>query len=547
MIEMCFKKLKIKNLFVATALINLFNFCALPSSPTGGPRDTTAPKVVDVVPKIGKTNFSNQEQVKITFDEYVKIDNPSNILITPFVNKEDVRVVAKKNIVTISFKKPLASNTTYQVNFSNAIKDVNESNPIGDFTYIFSTGEKLDSLKLTGQLNLIGMDKIPANTYVLLYDIEDTSGFTSGKPLYFSKITNNGMFSFNHMRSDSFRVFALSDKNNNLFFDLPTEEIGFIKEPVFINRTTAPLEIPLFVPHEANYRIVDYDGKISDNRISLTLNKNVYSAEQILVESMDGFSRPIVYDFNYLKEIDVFFGETLDSVSRVDLKITVGENVIDTISVFKHETTEGLAFLKPTLKNDKLLKIDTLYALFKAPVEYIVEENVFVVDLNSGDSIVPLQIFTEYENNVGFFSEHSSFSDAGIKRIVFLDSFAHTSTKETNDSVNLEFTIEEPTLRGNLKLTYVLTDTLSNYIVNVYSSDYQYNKYHYIEKDFNFFIEYKNMRPGAYKVKIIKDKNKNRLWDSGSINGYKFPEEIYIHDKTFTIRPNWETEEEIRF
>ena len=125
--------------------------CANIVSPAGGPKDDKSPVVLEAMPANNSTNFKGKT-IHITFDEFVTLNNPSNnVLISPPMNKKPTFRTSGKTLI-IKFEEPLRANTTYSINFGDAIKDLHEGNVFKGYTYNFSTGDKIDSLSIKGKV-----------------------------------------------------------------------------------------------------------------------------------------------------------------------------------------------------------------------------------------------------------------------------------------------------------------------------------------------------------------------------------------------------------
>ena len=224
---------KVKYLVFCLALLLtafLAQRCANAVAPTGGPQDTTPPKVVEAMPKNHSVNF-NGKRIEITFDEYITLENANqNVMFSPPLGeKPDIKL--KNKTVVIKLKEALAANTTYTINFGSAIKDLHEGNPFKDYVYSFSTGDHIDTLCIAGKV-INAEDKKPVEgVYVSLYaadrDNLDSLPMTT-IPDYLTKTDKEGKFSLNGLADKKYLVFALKDANANLYFDLPNEEVAFL-------------------------------------------------------------------------------------------------------------------------------------------------------------------------------------------------------------------------------------------------------------------------------------------------------------------------------
>ena len=206
--------------------------CAKIVTPTGGPKDTTAPKVLKTEPADGSVHFDSKQQIKLHFDEYITLNNPTdNVLISPPMSKAPDFSIKGKTLV-IKFKDTLRENTTYNMVFSDCIKDYHEGNPLNYFHYSFSTGDSLDDYMIRGNL-LDAKTLAPAKDfYVLLYKGDADSLPLTTLPDYVTKSLSDGSFLLKNITKGDYKIFAVKDINANFRYDLPNEEIAFLEESV---------------------------------------------------------------------------------------------------------------------------------------------------------------------------------------------------------------------------------------------------------------------------------------------------------------------------
>ena len=207
--------------------------CAKVSSPTGGPRDITPPKVLKITPPDGTTLFSSGT-VTVTFDEYFileKIDDKF-MVSPPTEEKPEIKIKGKELI--ISLKGKLKDSTTYTFYFQDAIRDNNERNPIPNFQYVLSTGTYVDSLSVTG--NAFVSDNLePASGYLvgLFSNLSDTAVFTT-LPDYITISDASGNFRINNVKPGIFNLSAFEDKNGDKKYTFPEESFGYLSSTVEI-------------------------------------------------------------------------------------------------------------------------------------------------------------------------------------------------------------------------------------------------------------------------------------------------------------------------
>lgn len=282
-----------KNIFilltVGVFLTSLLTNCAREAAPTGGLRDTIAPRIVFAEPGMNELRFKEQG-FQIEFNEYVKGDKIADALVVspPLKVKPAVKVRGKKLIV--SFKEEeLAENTTYIFNFGDAIKDLNEGNVYPNLTYVFSTGDVIDSLELSGKVIDSKLGLPAKNVSVFLSrNLSDTSAINI-LPSYVTKTDEEGNFRLSNLKADTFALVALHDLNGNFLYDPEMESIAFSSKNV----------IPLIKANEQ---------KISDSLAIDSVNLDTIVQSKLNQAFKDKDSSHVIYLFKessskqYLKE-----------------------------------------------------------------------------------------------------------------------------------------------------------------------------------------------------------------------------------------------------
>jgi hypothetical protein len=216
--------------------------CAQIGSISGGNKDTIAPVLVAANPKIPAVNITGKS-ITLTFNEYVEVaDAQNNLLVSPYPQKAP-EISYKLKTVSIKLKDTLLPNTTYALNFGNAIRDVNEGNPLMNFTYVFSTGSSIDSLTFSGKVQLAETGQIDSTINVLLYRNANDSSVQQKKPQYMAKLNGDGSFKFINLPAGTFSVYALKDGDGSKTYNSKTEIFAFADAPVVISDSTTPVQL----------------------------------------------------------------------------------------------------------------------------------------------------------------------------------------------------------------------------------------------------------------------------------------------------------------
>lgn len=210
-----------------TAAAMLFALsCAKISAPTGGPKDTDPPVILKSLPENGSVNFTGKT-FAVTFDEFVVLDRITEkfMVSPPLATKPEVKLKGKSLIV--NWEDELADSTTYTFYFQDAIRDNNENNPIPNYQYVFSTGQFLDSLSLTGNVfNASDLEIVEDITVIMYSNLSDTAPRTV-LPAYISRPDPSGGFLISNIKPGRYRLFALKDLNGNTRYDLDDEVFAF--------------------------------------------------------------------------------------------------------------------------------------------------------------------------------------------------------------------------------------------------------------------------------------------------------------------------------
>ena len=191
--------------------------CASIGNPDGGRYDETPPKVLVSYPADKATN-SNKKKISISFDEYIKLENASEKVVVspPQIETPNIRADGKR--VRIDLYDTLQANTTYTIDFSDAIEDNNEGNPMGNYTYSFSTGDEIDTMEVAGTvLNAEDLEPIKG-IMVGLYPADTNFNDTILKSTPFKRVSRtngSGKFSIKGAKPGKYHVFALKDADGD--------------------------------------------------------------------------------------------------------------------------------------------------------------------------------------------------------------------------------------------------------------------------------------------------------------------------------------------
>lgn len=213
-------------ILIATIITLVAVGCARMGEPDGGPYDETPPQLTSTTPTSLSTT-SNRQRIVLEFNENIRLDNASEKVIVSPPQMEMPEIVASGKRITVTLIDSLIPNATYTIDFSDAIVDNNEGNPLGDYAFTFATGDSIDSMQVSGYvLNAANLEPIKG-IYVGAYSDLSDSAFRTKPMERVSRTDASGHFSIKGLNTGQYRVYALQDQNQNYRFDQKSEQLAF--------------------------------------------------------------------------------------------------------------------------------------------------------------------------------------------------------------------------------------------------------------------------------------------------------------------------------
>ena len=281
--------MKIKNLFYIPAVLLLAYIisitgtgCAQIGAPTGGPRDSLAPVLVTASPKLLATNFTGNK-ITLIFDEYINVlEVQKNVLVSPYPKTFPI-IDFKLKSVTIKLKDTLLENTTYAINFGNAIVDNNEGNPFKEFTYVFSTGKMIDSLKLSGTVLMAETGKPDSTLQALLYRNGNDSSVEKRKPDYIAKINSDGRFTFTNLSNGRYKIYALKDGDGGKTYNSKIESFAFANADIIVSAKNDSVHLFAYEEEKEKKKLPSPTARTAaDKKFKYTTSVNKTTPQELL-------------------------------------------------------------------------------------------------------------------------------------------------------------------------------------------------------------------------------------------------------------------------
>lgn len=525
---------------VLVVISNLFiSSCASVQSPTGGPKDTIQPVIVKETPKNLSRNF-NVQKIEIEFDEFIKLSNEfTEISVSPSMDIPPV-YKAKKEKLTINFEEALLENTTYTINFGKAILDVNEGNVLKNYSYVFSTGNEIDSLSISGRvINSLTKQKIKDVT-VFILPLSQDSLFGKKKPNFFTTTDTAGNFKLSNLREDNYKIYALNEQGGgDRIYNGKLEEIAFLKNPIKLNKDTNNIVLSLFKEIPAKFDVIDRKIE-NDGRISLVFNKPIIEPSVDISEPISLNSLKTVEFSNSRDSARIWLPElTFDSINVV---LSSSKIALDTVTLRrnKKDTYSEILGISDNIRNGKLKPGSDLLLRFTSPIKSFNDKIISILE----DSI-PIKNYILLEEKKLQRTYTVKYPWKLNKQYsIKLDNNAFEDISGKKSKLyNRRFELDVEDNYGSISINVTVPDTSKNYIIQWLSDDNKVLKEDNLSK--NQVLNYSRYSTGKYKIRVIYDFNKNKEWDTGNLLKGIQAEETWTFDKILTLRPNWDLEETI--
>ena len=283
--------MKFRNSAIFFVVALLFAACASIGTPDGGPYDEEPPVLVKSSPVLNATGVK-VAKISLEFDENIKLDNAFEKVVVspPQMQMPEIKYSGKK--VTVELIDSLRPNTTYSIDFGDAIVDNNEGNPFENFAYVFSTGEQVDTLAISGTV-LNAEDLEPIKGMVVgLHSCLDDSAFTKMPFERVSRTDSRGRFTIKGISPGKYRVYALSDANQNYLFDQKSEAVAYLTDII------EPYTVPA-VRHDTIWRdsvtidtihCINYTRYMPDNLMLRAFKEN-FTSQYLVKRNRDNHNK----------------------------------------------------------------------------------------------------------------------------------------------------------------------------------------------------------------------------------------------------------------
>lgn len=497
----------LKQLFALCCALTAFA-CANRGMPQGGEKDIDPPIIIRTIPENFTTNFKGNE-IRIFFDEYVKLKNlQKQLIVSPPMepNPTILPMGAASKYITIKITDTLESNTTYAINFGNSIVDNNEENPYPYYRYVFSTGSYIDSLSVSGIV--IDAEKRLTDKFVsvMLYEVDTAytdSIIYKKKPKYITNTLDSATtFKIENIKAGTYKLIALKEETSNFTFQQKTDKIGFVEQ--FINVPTDSLYTVKLFKEVNDFKMIR-PKQIAEQRIMFGFEGDPEGVDIKILDTVpDGFEYKISRD----KKTDSLYYWYKPKLERDSTRFVVTKNTYrDTL---KHRFTKT--------DKDSLVVTGNPNGLLDFEKKFTVEGSIPLVSLDQSlvriinrDSVdVPFSItFNEANHNYIFNFEKEEMQRYKVQ---ILPEAVKDFYGNTNDTLNFQLNTKQKSDYGNIRVN--LVNAKFPLIVQLVDDkdEVKYERY----ADTNNFVDFFDVQPRQYYLRVIYDSNGNGIYDSGN-------------------------------
>ncbi len=522
-------------------------------SPPGGEVDLTAPYIVDSYPENGSTNF-NEQTIEFTFSEYVKKQNINDaFFISPLIEGLPEFSWTSKT-VSIEFPDSLQKNTTYSVIIGTEIADFNNNNNmLQPYVLTFSTGNKLDSGKISGKV----YSKKADGTLIFAYKTEnDTLNIYKNKPNYISQINAKGIFELNGLSDGEYLLFAVKDEFKDLVYNIGDDQIGIPKSKAFLDTalkslsgfdyflvledTLAP-NVQAVTMTDKNHIVVEFSEPIDSSLIDVN-NFFIFDSSTVKKHNFDYWFKPNKNKQEYVLALN-------DSLIKDNNLFLIINNIFDKKgNELKSQTIDFVVSEKPDTNAIDLSRIETPYE--KSLIDYLSPK--FTIYFTDGfdttlstnsismltkDSIeIPFSI--RYINNAALeikvdteLKPKTNYS-ISLKMKHFVDLAGNkvdtVISKRLVTVSDLDFSGVSGLVKSELSNVKVVLQDVNNRDTPTQTS---------VSKSYQFNFD--RIMPGEYLIWAYVDKDSNNSYTFGKVDPLEFAEEFSFYPDTLNLRARW--------
>ncbi|MBQ6688360.1 MAG: Ig-like domain-containing protein [Bacteroidales bacterium] len=537
--------------------------------PSGGPKDTIPPLITELNPVQGMTMVPRHKtRLELEFNEYVVVKDPKSLYLSPPQEKTPLHKIKGKSVI-VYFEEDLDSNKTYTLDVTNAIADNNEGNMFPGYTLVFSTGEKIDSMMLTGVVQDCNTLQPIKGATVMLYKDQADSAVFLRRPDAAIKTDDWGFFCLRNIQDTIYRMYAVFDENNNNKYDPETEKIAFLDtliRPMTVVADSLPelhkfdmkdtlnclarktnVEMNMFREKPSKQLIVNKE-RIGERTAYITFMAPYAQIDSLWIRGVP--SDKIITQFNLVKDsLEIWVNDPKPQPDTFYLYVNYMKT--DTLGLL-NSFTEEIRLSKPkkasagksSMKNIKKEDTTAVFKVEAAPET--IEQDGFIVEFtyplveDGFDSLTfrylnPKQ--QEFKEKYTVTQDSLNLRKYVIRPMVemlpgyeYFLKFPHRKFKDINGFYNdsSEVKVSLPNDDKLSSISLILSNVANKYIVDLLNEKRdKVLRTFVIDKDTTLLFPY--IKAGKYSIRITEDLNRNGLVDTGILLEHKQPEKVRFY------------------
>jgi hypothetical protein len=462
--------------------------CANIIPPTGGPRDTLPPVLINADP-VDFSKHINLNKFVFKFDEYIDSKDIRTELVVNPVPKVEPLTDGHLQNVTVKLKDTLLPNTTYTLNFYKGIKDVNEGNILRNFTYVFSTGDHIDSGQFSGNVLIALTGKPDSSLVVVLHKKLEDSAVFKDRPRYLTRVDSTGRFLFHHIEPGRYAVYAMKDEGGSHKYLSKSQLFAFADAPVNVTVASGPITLYAY-------------SEVAETKSASKTGTNGSSGG-----TGTGGNNNQTKPSKKSKEKD----------KRLELLTNTTNGVFDILDTFRITFATGLKEFDSTL--------------------------IRFTDENFRDISLKQYRWVRDTTNKNFYLAYSWPLDTKFNLILAKAFAVDSAGRRLLKDDTIAFRTKKDIEYGEIRVRVFNLDLTRRPVLLFYVSDqlkysYPFGKQKEVRKVL--------FKPGDYELRILYDTNGNGKWDTGEFFGkHRQPEKVVTVMKKFTVKANWDNDRDI--
>lgn len=546
--------------------------------PTGGPKDTIPPEITEIYPALGQVNVPvHKTKLELEFNEYVVVKDPKSLYLSPPLEKSPLHKIKGKSVI-VYFEGDLDSNKTYTLDVTNAIADNNEGNMFPGYTLVFSTGDRIDSMVVTGLVQDCNTLMPLKGATVMLYKDHADSALFLKRPDAAVKTDEWGFFCLRNIQDTVYRMYAIMDENNNNIYEAENEKVAFIDtliRPIVMVSDSLPelmkydmkdtlnclarkteYELNIFREKPSKQMIVNKE-RIGERTAYITFMAPYAQIDSIWIKGVP--QDKLITQFNIVQDsLEIWVNDPKPQPDTLFLNVKYMKT--DTLGLL-NSFTEEIKLTKPRKSvaakaSRKDIKKEDTTAVFTMDAKpENIEQYGFVMEFkyplveSAFDSLIFRSVNPRQQEAIGKYTVTQD--SLNLRKYVIMPSeklqqgyeyflkIPHRKFRDINGFYNdsSEVKVSLPSDDKLSSLTIKLSGVNNKYIIDLLNEKRDKTLRSYIiTGDTSLLFPY--LKAGKYSIRITEDLNRNGIVDTGNLLEHKQPEKVRFYkldDGTFLI------------